>query len=72
MLWLQASIRYNESVTAGKGLRTQIDSLRRERLVFDGIHAKLSAALQVRAYLQWSAPAQTLMWVHRPVECCVA
>jgi hypothetical protein len=44
----QASIKYNEAFTHCKKLRTQIDSLRRERLVFDGIYNKLEKELQVR------------------------
>lgn len=45
----QASIKYNEAITHNQKLRAQIDSLRRERLVFDGIYKKLEKELQVRA-----------------------
>jgi hypothetical protein len=37
----QASIKYNEAITHNQKLRAQIDSLRRERLVFDVIYKKL-------------------------------
>lgn len=43
----QASIKYNEAFTHCQKLRNQIDSLRRERLVFDGIYTKLEKELQV-------------------------
>lgn len=43
----QASIKYNEAFTHCQKLRDQIDSLRRERLVFDGIYTKLEKELQV-------------------------
>lgn len=43
----QASIKFNEAVTHCRKLRTQIDSLRRERLVFDGLHGKLDRDVQV-------------------------
>jgi hypothetical protein len=43
----QASVKYNEAFTHCQKLRGQIDSLRRERLVFDGIYSKLDRELQV-------------------------
>ena len=43
----QASIKFNEAITHNRKLREQIDSLRRERLVFDGIYKKLEKELQV-------------------------
>jgi coiled-coil domain-containing protein 63/114 len=43
----QASIKYNEAFTHCQKLRSQINSLRRERLVFDGIYTKLEKELQV-------------------------
>jgi len=46
----QASIKFNEAITHNKKLRTQIDSLRRERLVFDGIYKKLEKELQARLH----------------------
>ena len=44
----QASIKFNEAFTHCRKLRAQIDSLRRERLVFDGIHGKLDKDIQAR------------------------
>jgi chromosome segregation ATPase len=46
----QASVKFNEAFTQCKKLRTQIDSMRRERLVFDGIHGKLEKEIQVRLH----------------------
>ena len=46
----QASVKYNEAFTHCKKLRAQIDSLRRERLVFDGIYTKLDKELQVQLF----------------------
>jgi coiled-coil domain-containing protein 63/114 len=46
----QASVKFNEAFTHCKKLRTQIDSLRRERLVFDGIHGKLEKEIQVQQH----------------------
>jgi hypothetical protein len=51
LLCVQASIKYNEAVTQCRDLRTTIDCLRRERLVFDGIHSKLEKELQARSRL---------------------
>lgn len=48
---MQASIKYNEAITHCRELRAQIDCLRRERLVFDGIHSKLEKELVVRSSL---------------------
>ena len=38
-------IKYNKALTANKGLRGIIDSLRRERLVFDSLHRKFERDL---------------------------
>ena len=40
--------KYNESKSRNQMLRTGIDNLRRERLVFDDIHRKLAKALLVK------------------------
>merc|ERR1740127_87871 len=37
--------KFNEAVTANRGLREQIDTLRRERVVFDDIYKKLENEL---------------------------
>jgi len=37
----KALVKYNEALGHNKKLRTQIDNLRRERIVFDGIYKKL-------------------------------
>jgi chromosome segregation ATPase len=42
----QGLIKFNEAVTANRGLREQIDTLRRERVVFDDIYRKLENELQ--------------------------
>jgi len=42
----QGLIKFNESVTANRDLREQIDTLRRERVVFDDIYRKLENELQ--------------------------
>eukprot|EP00898_Chlorokybus_atmophyticus_P005341 jgi/Chlat1/5808/Chrsp4S00482 len=44
----KALTKYNESVAANRRLRESIDGLRRERLVFDGIHKKLEKELADR------------------------
>jgi chromosome segregation ATPase len=38
--------KFNEAITKNKELREQINNLRRERLVFDGIYKKLEKELQ--------------------------
>ena len=38
--------KFNEAITKNKDLREQINNLRRERLVFDGIYKKLEKELQ--------------------------
>merc|ERR1719188_1914386 len=38
--------KFNEAVTANRALREQIDTLRRERVVFDDIYRKLESELQ--------------------------
>jgi len=40
--------KYNESKSRNQVLRTGIDNLRRERLVFDDIHRKLAKSLLVK------------------------
>ena len=40
--------KYNESKSHNQVLRTGIDNLRRERLVFDDIHRKLAKSLLVK------------------------
>jgi hypothetical protein len=41
----QALLRYDQSVTANKKLRAQIDSMRCERVTFDGVHKRLERQL---------------------------
>ncbi|TPX33150.1 hypothetical protein SeMB42_g07516 [Synchytrium endobioticum] len=41
----KALIKYNKALTSNKGLRSTIDSLRRERLVFDSLHRKFERDL---------------------------
>ncbi|CAM9385247.1 unnamed protein product, partial [Heterosigma akashiwo] len=41
----KALVKFNESLAANKQLRQQIDTLRRERVVFDGIYKKLEREL---------------------------
>lgn len=80
----QASIKYNEAITHNQKLRAQIDSLRRERLVFDGIYKKLEKELTVRRsapplasrilLASWRAHRRTQVSVHRrgrQLEPCV-
>merc|ERR1712151_66360 len=38
--------KFNEAIAANRGLREQIDTLRRERVVFDDIYRKLESELQ--------------------------
>lgn len=40
--------KFNESKSHNRSLRTDIDNLRRERLVFDDIHRKLAKSLLVK------------------------
>ena len=40
--------KFNESKSHNRDLRTDIDNLRRERLVFDDIHRKLAKSLLVK------------------------
>ncbi len=42
----KALVKYNEALGFNKNLREQIDNLRRERLVFDGIYKKLEDDLE--------------------------
>jgi len=42
----KAAVKFNEAIAANKGLREQIDTLRRERVVFDDIYRKLENELQ--------------------------
>ena len=37
----RALVKFNEAIAANKELREEIDNLRRERVVFDGIYKKL-------------------------------
>ena len=57
----QASIKYNEAVTACRELRAGIDCLRRERLVFDGLHSKLDKELAARAPTHFVCFGRTLL-----------
>lgn len=41
----RALIKFNEAIAANKELREEIDNLRRERVVFDGIYKKLQHEL---------------------------
>ncbi|GAB4816542.1 hypothetical protein N2152v2_003588 [Parachlorella kessleri] len=41
----QCNVRYNESLTRNRELRDRIDSLRRERMLFEDIHKKLQKTL---------------------------
>ena len=41
----RALIKFNEAIAANKDLREEIDNLRRERVVFDGIYKKLQYEL---------------------------
>jgi len=41
----KALVKFNESLAKNKGLRDEIDNLRRERVVFDGIYKKLEREL---------------------------
>lgn len=62
----QASIKYNEAFTHCQKLRNQIDSLRRERLVFDGIYTKLEKELQVTRPMEvwfFSGPRSRLLLI---------
>ena len=42
----KANHRFNEAVNANKTLREQIDSLRRERVIFESIYKRLEGELQ--------------------------
>jgi predicted nucleic acid-binding Zn-ribbon protein len=42
----KALVKFNEALAHNKSLREQIDNLRRERIVFDGIYHKLARELQ--------------------------
>lgn len=42
---LQALVKFNESLAMNKNLRERIDTLRRERVVFDSIYKKLEREL---------------------------
>ncbi|EOD20780.1 hypothetical protein EMIHUDRAFT_241860 [Emiliania huxleyi CCMP1516] len=44
----QSLIKFNEAITANKELRAQIDDLRRERVVFDGVHRRMQNELAER------------------------
>ena len=41
----RALVKFNEAIAANKDLREEIDNLRRERVVFDGIYKKLQHEL---------------------------
>lgn len=41
----KAAVKYNSSITHNKALREQIDNLRRERIMFESIHAALEREL---------------------------
>ena len=41
----RALVKFNEAIAANKDLREEIDNLRRERVVFDGIYKKLQLEL---------------------------
>ncbi|KAL9656853.1 hypothetical protein ABK040_004387 [Willaertia magna] len=42
----KALVKFNEALTQNKGLRDQIENLRRERVVFDSIYKKMEKELQ--------------------------
>lgn len=42
---MQALVKFNESLAFNKNLRERIDTLRRERVVFDSIYKKLEREL---------------------------
>lgn len=42
---VQALVKFNESLAMNKNLRERIDTLRRERVVFDSIYKKLEREL---------------------------
>ena len=44
----RALVKFNEAIAANKDLREEIDNLRRERVVFDGIYKKLQLELSER------------------------
>ena len=44
----RALVKFNEAIAANKELREEIDNLRRERVVFDGIYKKLQLELSER------------------------
>ena len=44
----RALVKFNEAIAANKELREEIDNLRRERVVFDGIYKKLQLDLSER------------------------
>lgn len=44
----KANVRYTEALTSNKALREQIDTLRRERVVFEQIYNKLEKDLGVK------------------------
>lgn len=65
----QASIKYNEAFTHCQKLRNQIDSLRRERLVFDGIYTKLEKELQVSGHNLQSSQISSAFFLLVPDLC---
>lgn len=45
LMTAQALVKFNESLAMNKNLRERIDTLRRERVVFDSIYKKLEREL---------------------------
>lgn len=44
----KANQKYNQTIAYNKNLRDEIDTLRRERLVFEQIYSKLTSDLEVK------------------------
>lgn len=46
-------MKFNESLAMNKNLRERIDTLRRERVVFDSIYKKLERELHEKKKVSW-------------------
>lgn len=49
----QALVKFNESLALNKNLRERIDTLRRERVVFDSIYKKLERELHEKKKVKY-------------------
>lgn len=54
-IFAQALVKFNESLAYNKNLRERIDTLRRERVVFDSIYKKLERELHEKKKVRRAA-----------------